>query len=95
MKPGGSPTACCPATRRSRNFATSGTGPARTPPRTWHGFCPGCPAAGIEEIVAIDLSKDDIGIPVVRVVIPGLEGPDDHHAYVPGKRAAALAGAEP
>ena len=44
-------------------------------------------AAGINEIITVDLSKEDIGLPVVRVVIPGLEGPDDHDAYMPGERA--------
>jgi YcaO-like protein with predicted kinase domain len=44
-------------------------------------------AAGVSEVVTVDLGKQDIGIPVVRVVIPGLEGPDDHDGYVPGERA--------
>jgi ribosomal protein S12 methylthiotransferase accessory factor len=44
-------------------------------------------AVGIDEVIAIDLSKPEIAIPVVRVVIAGLEGPDDHAAYVPGERA--------
>ncbi|WP_210200003.1 YcaO-like family protein [Mesorhizobium sp. WSM4313] len=44
-------------------------------------------AAGVSEIITVDLSKEDIGLPVVRVVIPGLEGPDDHDAYMPGERA--------
>jgi ribosomal protein S12 methylthiotransferase accessory factor len=44
-------------------------------------------AVGIAEAVAVDLSKEELGLAVVRVVIPGLEGPDDHAAYVPGERA--------
>ena len=44
-------------------------------------------AVGIEEAVAVDLSKKDLGVAVVRVVIPGLEGPDDHDAYVSGERS--------
>ncbi|MDG4885012.1 YcaO-like family protein [Mesorhizobium sp. WSM4884] len=47
-------------------------------------------AAGVSEIIAVDLAKEDIGLPVVRVVIPGLEGPDDHDAYVPGERARRM-----
>jgi ribosomal protein S12 methylthiotransferase accessory factor len=43
--------------------------------------------AGTGEVVAVDLSKEDLGIPVVRVIVPGLEGPDDHAGYVPGERA--------
>jgi YcaO-like protein with predicted kinase domain len=46
--------------------------------------------AGVNEVVVVDLSKEDIGLPVVRVVIPGLEGPDDHNAYVPGERARRM-----
>ena len=50
-------------------------------------------AAGVREVVAVDLSKEDIGLPVVKVVIPGLEGPDDHGGYVPGERARRALGA--
>ncbi|MDS9469917.1 YcaO-like family protein [Paracoccus sp. MBLB3053] len=42
---------------------------------------------GITEVVAVDLTKASLGIPVVKVVIPGLEGPDDHAGYIPGERA--------
>ncbi|MEW9836868.1 YcaO-like family protein [Mesorhizobium marinum] len=43
--------------------------------------------AGLDEVIAVDLSKEEIGLPVVRIVIPGLEGPDDHDGYMPGERA--------
>jgi ribosomal protein S12 methylthiotransferase accessory factor len=46
-------------------------------------------SAGIEQAVAVDLTRPDLAIPVVRVVIPGLEGPDDHPRYLPGSRAVA------
>ena len=52
-------------------------------------------AVGIREVIATDLGKEDVGIPVVRVVIPGLEGPDDHAGYVPGERARRMQGAVP
>jgi ribosomal protein S12 methylthiotransferase accessory factor YcaO len=42
--------------------------------------------AGIEEVVVVDLTKAEFQIPVVRVVVPGLEGPDGTD-YVPGERA--------
>jgi ribosomal protein S12 methylthiotransferase accessory factor len=48
-------------------------------------------ARGLHEIVAVDLTKPALGIPVMRVVVPGLEGPA-HAAglgYVPGARARA------
>ena len=48
---------------------------------------------GISEVVAVDLTHQDFGIPVVRVIIPGLEGPT---TTVPacrlGHRAAKLIG---
>jgi ribosomal protein S12 methylthiotransferase accessory factor len=43
--------------------------------------------AGLGEVVACDLSVPGIGIPVVRVVVPGLEAPDDDPSYRPGARA--------
>ncbi len=51
-------------------------------------------ACGIEEVVAVDLSKAEVGIPVVRVVIPGLEAPHDDPGYVAGPRARAIASGE-
>jgi ribosomal protein S12 methylthiotransferase accessory factor len=48
-------------------------------------------SAGIGEVVAVDLTLEEFGIPVVRVVVPGLEGPV---TTVPscrlGRRAMAL-----
>ena len=32
-------------------------------------------AAGINEVIVVDLTRDEFGIPVARVIIPGLEGP--------------------
>lgn len=50
-------------------------------------------AVGSQEVVVVDLSRPDLGIPVVRVIVPGLEGPDkgDRVDYVPGRRARAAA----
>ena len=50
----------------------------------------GLGAAGLDEPVVVDLSRPEIGVAVVRVVAPGLEGPDDHPSYAPGRRARAL-----
>ncbi len=49
-------------------------------------------SAGIEELLVVDLTNEELGLPVVRVVAPGLEGPDKGRRgdYVPGARAAAL-----
>jgi YcaO-like protein with predicted kinase domain len=49
-------------------------------------------AAGIDRIIAVDLTRADFAIPVVRVVIPGLEGDPRHPSYVPGPRARRAAG---
>jgi ribosomal protein S12 methylthiotransferase accessory factor len=45
---------------------------------------------GIERVVVVDLTKEAFNIPVVRVVIPGLEGVHEVPGYVPGKRVRAL-----
>jgi YcaO-like protein with predicted kinase domain len=50
-------------------------------------------AAGMQRAVAIDLSKEAFGLPVVRVVIPGLEAMSEMPRYVPGRRARAMAAA--
>jgi ribosomal protein S12 methylthiotransferase accessory factor len=44
-------------------------------------------AAGVTETVAVDLSKGWPDIAVARVLVPGIEGPDDHDSYMPGERA--------
>lgn len=50
-------------------------------------------ASGTEQVAIIDLSKPALGIPVVRVVVPGLEGIPEATGYVPGRRyRAAIAG---
>ncbi|HEY6875225.1 MAG TPA: YcaO-like family protein [Candidatus Dormibacteraeota bacterium] len=48
-------------------------------------------AGGIKRVVAIDLTKDFFKLPVVRVVIPGLEGVHEQPGFTPGRRALALA----
>jgi len=42
---------------------------------------------GLTSGVVVDLSRPGYDIAVVRVVVPGLEGPDDDPEYVPGLRA--------
>ncbi|MGI9317125.1 MAG: YcaO-like family protein [bacterium] len=44
-------------------------------------------AIGINQVLRVDLTKSEFNIPVVRVVIPGLEAPHDDYGYVPGPRA--------
>ena len=48
-------------------------------------------AVGIRQAVVVDLTKPELGLPVARVVIPGLESIDDSESgYVPGPRARTL-----
>lgn len=42
--------------------------------------------AGIREVAVVDLTRPDVGIPVVRALAPGLEGIHDVPGYVPGPR---------
>jgi ribosomal protein S12 methylthiotransferase accessory factor len=46
-------------------------------------------AAGIDQVVVVDLTREAIGIPVARVIVPGLEGmmEDEDDDYAPGPRA--------
>jgi ribosomal protein S12 methylthiotransferase accessory factor len=46
-------------------------------------------ASGVEQVIAVDLTKPEFGLPVVRVVVPGLESPHDDPRYVAGVRARA------
>ena len=49
-------------------------------------------AGGIERVIAVDLTRPDFGIPVVRMVIPGLEWDCSHPDYTQGPRARAASG---
>jgi YcaO-like protein with predicted kinase domain len=44
---------------------------------------------GLDEVLVVDLSREGIDIPVVKVVIPGLEVSPDMAGYTPGPRARA------
>lgn len=48
-------------------------------------------SAGIRQAVAIDLTRVEYGVPVVRAIVPGLEGSDHLADYVPGARGRAAA----
>ncbi|MEW6498385.1 MAG: YcaO-like family protein, partial [Cyanobacteriota bacterium] len=47
-------------------------------------------AVGIERVITVNLTKSEFNLSVVRVVIPGLEGPDEDPEYVPGVRVRSL-----
>lgn len=46
-------------------------------------------AASIQQVAVVDLTLPEFGIPVVRVVVPGLEGMHDAPGFTPGQRARA------
>lgn len=54
-------------------------------------------AVGLDTVIAVDLTKPAFGIPVARVVVPGLEAlyEDAHSDYVPGARALAVLRSSP
>jgi ribosomal protein S12 methylthiotransferase accessory factor len=47
-------------------------------------------AAGLSQAIVVDLTDDRIGIPVVKVIVPGLEAYDHAGRLAPGPRARAL-----
>jgi YcaO-like protein with predicted kinase domain len=47
-------------------------------------------ASGLRQAIAVDLTRREFGLSVVRIVVPGLEGSDHHEDYVPGARARAI-----
>ncbi|GLX99084.1 YcaO-like family protein [Herbidospora sp. NBRC 101105] len=53
-------------------------------------------AAGLDQVAAVDLTRPSLGVPVVKVLVPGLEGAGalTGEPTLPGPRARAL-GAEP
>jgi YcaO-like protein with predicted kinase domain len=53
----------------------------------------GLEAAGLDEVLCVDLTQQHFQVPVVRVVIPGLEGVCFQPDYCPGERVRAMGGA--
>lgn len=47
-------------------------------------------AIGIGQVMTVDLSRPQYAIPVVRALVPGLEGSDHHSGYSPGSRSRSL-----
>ncbi|MGQ9368491.1 YcaO-like family protein [Azospirillum sp. A39] len=76
--------------RGGRDFALCPTASARTVEEDLRDQLARLRAVGIDEVVAVDLTKPEFGIPVVRVVIPGLEGVDDSPDYLLGDRGRAV-----
>jgi YcaO-like protein with predicted kinase domain len=49
-------------------------------------------AAGIKQVIAVDLTMAAYAVPVMRIVIPGLESVPDDPSYSPGARVRAKLG---
>lgn len=47
-------------------------------------------SVGVSQVVMVNLTRPELGLPVVRVVIPGLEGTHLNPSYEPGQRGQAL-----
>src|SRR5438876_5827650 len=50
--------------------------------------------AGVRQVVMVDLTKPEFGLPVVRVIVPGLE-PILERGYVPGRRGRTILAKQP
>lgn len=48
-------------------------------------------STGLSQVIAVDLTNEQFGIPVVRIIVPGLEVHDELNRLKPGPRARALA----
>ena len=79
------------AVRPTRPFTASPTWHAETfnEDVAWELDC--LQAAGIQRVIVVDLTRPEFGLPVVRVIIPGLEALSGGSSYVPGRRARARA----
>ncbi len=49
-------------------------------------------SVGIKHVFSIDLSREELPVAVVRIIVPGLEAPHDDANFMPGPRALARAG---
>ncbi len=47
-------------------------------------------AVGLERMIVVDLTREEIGIPTVRVIVPGLESMHSAPGYAVGTRAGAV-----
>ena len=43
--------------------------------------------AGVSQVIMVNLTKPELNIPVVHIIIPGIEGLNVHRQYAPGERA--------
>jgi len=81
-----------PATPPSRRFDATMTQDSETLNEDLQWELTRLQSAGLDQVVVVDLTKQEFDLPVVKVVIPGLEGVPDGSGYVPGARAQAVIG---
>jgi YcaO-like protein with predicted kinase domain len=75
------------ASRRARDFAEVPSREHANPVAEVGHLIEALNRAGFEQVVVVDLTKPEIGIPVARVIVPGLEPYHHVPGYRPGKRA--------
>ncbi|MEX3011160.1 YcaO-like family protein [Hoeflea sp. TYP-13] len=71
----------------ARNFIAAPTRTNETLKTDLACLLDGLRGAGIKEVAAVDLSRPEHSIPVVRIIVPGLEAPHDDVTYLAGERA--------
>jgi ribosomal protein S12 methylthiotransferase accessory factor len=70
-----------------RDFKSVASGPSDCTAQALEWTCQRLDEHGLGEILCVDLSRHELPIAVVRVIVPGLEGFPDSPSYVPGQRA--------
>ncbi|MGH6930416.1 MAG: YcaO-like family protein, partial [Dongiaceae bacterium] len=84
-----------PAARPSRPFHATVSGDKDTLNDDLQWELSQLRAAGLAQVIVVDLTVPEFNLPVVKVVIPGLEGVPDGPEYVPGARVQAATEARP
>jgi YcaO-like protein with predicted kinase domain len=84
-----------PTVRPSRRFQATASGDTETLNDDLRWELSQLQAAGLTQVIVVDLTVPEFNLPVVKVVIPGLEGVPDGPEYIPGMRAQAVMGARP
>ena len=77
---------------RVRMFSVGANQDGETLDEDLHWVLTRLQAVGIKQVITIDLTQPAFRLPVIRVVIPGLEGADESDDYLPGSRAMACVG---
>ena len=71
----------------ARDFTAVPTFEATAWTRMWNGSSAALRLAGVSEVVAVDLTREEFAIPVVRVIVPGPGRADHNRPVVPPRPA--------